>query len=150
MGTYSFMDVQAALVIGGVSISLGDGSGAAEEGITVAMVDDKNVMTIGADGEGMHSLRASKAGTITVRLLKTSPVNQQLSLAYNLSTSSSLLHGKAVMSVADPVRGDLVTARGVAFAKQPDLVYAAVGNANEWVFHAIKIDELLGQGSPSL
>lgn len=34
-------------------------------------------MTVGADGEVMHSLHAGKSGTITVTLLKTSPVNKK-------------------------------------------------------------------------
>ncbi|MDI8107039.1 PfkB family carbohydrate kinase, partial [Salmonella enterica subsp. enterica serovar Anatum] len=38
---------------------------------------------IGADGEVMHSLHADKSGTVTVNLLKTSPTNKKLSLAYN-------------------------------------------------------------------
>ncbi len=36
----------------------------------------KNTMTIGADGEVMHSLHADKSGTVTVNLLKTSPTNK--------------------------------------------------------------------------
>ena len=39
------------------------------------MVDDKSAMTIGADGQGMHSLSGSRAATVTCRFLKTSPVN---------------------------------------------------------------------------
>jgi hypothetical protein len=36
------------------------------------MTEAKNTMTVGADGEVMHSLHAGKSGTITVTLLKTS------------------------------------------------------------------------------
>jgi hypothetical protein len=43
------------------------------------MTEAKNTMTVGADGEVMHSLHAGKSGTITVTLLKTSPVNKKLS-----------------------------------------------------------------------
>jgi hypothetical protein len=64
-------------------VELGYGSANAEEGITVTMTEAKNTMTIGADGEVMHSLHAGKSGTITVTLLKTSPVNKKLSLMYN-------------------------------------------------------------------
>lgn len=46
-------------------------------------------MTVGADGEVMHSLHAGKSGTITVTLLKTSPVNKKLSLMYNAQSQSS-------------------------------------------------------------
>jgi hypothetical protein len=70
------MDVTATLAGPTGDIDLGYGSANAEEGITVTMTEAKNTMTIGADGEVMHSLHAGKAGTITVTLLKTSPVNK--------------------------------------------------------------------------
>jgi hypothetical protein len=53
------------------------------------MTEAKNTMTVGADGEVMHSLHGGKSGTITVTLLKTSPVNKKLSLMYNAQSQSS-------------------------------------------------------------
>ncbi len=44
--------------------------------ITVTQWAAQNTMTIGADGEVMHSLHADKSGTVTVNLLKTSPTNK--------------------------------------------------------------------------
>lgn len=76
MATYSFMDVTASLSGPTGEIDLGYGSASSEEGITVAMGGPKNTMTIGADGEVMHSLHADKSGTVTVNLLKTSPTNK--------------------------------------------------------------------------
>ncbi|MFX9073367.1 phage protein, partial [Acinetobacter baumannii] len=70
MSTYSFMDTQCTLASDDGVIDLGYGAGVADEGITIAMAGDANTMTIGADGEGMHSLSANKSGTVTVRLLK--------------------------------------------------------------------------------
>jgi len=52
------MDTQCALASDDGVIDLGYGAAIAEEGITFAMAGDKNTMTIGADGEGMHSLHA--------------------------------------------------------------------------------------------
>src|SRR5690348_11425020 len=95
--TYSFLNVQASIVGPGGSFNLGDGAGVTEEGITIERQDDKDAMTIGADGIGMHSLRASKAGTVTVRLLKTSPQNAKLMAMYDLQTLSSTLHGQNVI-----------------------------------------------------
>ena len=57
MATYSFMDVTASLSGPTGEIDLGYGSASSEEGITVAMGGPKNTMTIGADGEVMHSLQ---------------------------------------------------------------------------------------------
>ncbi len=55
MGVYSFANVAAAIVGPGGSITLGNGAGPSEEGITISYTEDKNTMTIGADGSGMHS-----------------------------------------------------------------------------------------------
>lgn len=150
MATYSFQDVTAALVGVGGSINLASGAAAAEEGITIEAAEDKNIMTIGADGNGMHSLVANESSTVTVRLLKTSPVNSQLQLMYNLQTSSSLTHGKNVVTIRDVVRGDVITLTGVAFKKRPAINFAKEGGFNEWTFDAIKTVTILGVGTPEI
>lgn len=144
MSTYSFMDVAATITGPGVLVDFGYGSGAAEEGITISMAGDKSSMTIGADGKGMHNLHADKSGTITVRLLRTSPKNQQLQAAYDLQTAIPSSHGKNVIVVSMPRVGELHTARNVAFKKRPDYNYAKDGKFIEWVFDAIEIDGVAG------
>ena len=148
MTTYSFQDVTAAIVGVGGSINLAAGAAVSEEGITIEPVADKNVMTIGADGSGMHSLAANEASTVTVRLLKVSPVNAQLSMMYNLQTRSSATHGKNVITIRDVVRGDAVVLTSVAFKKRPPLNYAKEGGLVEWTFDAVKTNTTLGVGSP--
>lgn len=144
-GTYSFIDVSASLTGPTGSIDLGYGSANSEEGITVVMAEAKNTMTVGADGEVMHSLHAGKSGTITVTLLKTSPVNKKLSLMYNAQSQSSATWGNNVIVIRNKVSGDITTARSCAFQKQPDHANAKVGNAVSWVFDAGKVDQLLGE-----
>lgn len=150
MATYSFQDVVAAIVGVGGSINMAAGAAVAEEGITIEAVADKNTMTIGADGSGMHSLAANEASTVTVRLLKTSPVNALLQLMYNLQTKSSLTHGKNVITVRDVVRGDSITMTGVAFKKRPAINYAKEGGLVEWTFDAVKTTQILGVGTPEI
>ncbi|XWJ91341.1 DUF3277 family protein [Phytobacter ursingii] len=145
MGTYSFLDVSASFAGPTGAFDLGAGSGNSEEGITVTMTEAKNTMTVGADGEVMHSLHAGKSGTITVTLLKTSPVNKKLSLAYNAQSLSSSLWGNNIIIIRNHVSGDTTTARTVAFQKQPDHANAKVGNTVSWVFDCGKIDQLLGE-----
>jgi hypothetical protein len=58
MGVYSFLDVSATISGPGGTFSIGSDAGVAEEGITTAYTGEKNTMTIGADGAGMHSLHA--------------------------------------------------------------------------------------------
>ncbi|QCK79159.1 DUF3277 family protein [Raoultella ornithinolytica] len=143
--TYSFIDVSASLTGPTGSIDLGYGSANSEEGITVAMTEAKNTMTVGADGEVMHSLHAGKSGTITVTLLKTSPVNKKLSLMYNAQSQFSATWGNNVIVIRNKVSGDITTARSCAFQKQPDHANAKVGNTVSWVFDAGKVDQLLGE-----
>ncbi|AUU90268.1 DUF3277 domain-containing protein [Enterobacteriaceae bacterium ENNIH3] len=145
MATYSFMDVTASFTGTTGAFDLGYGSANSEEGITVTMTEAKNTMTVGADGEVMHSLHAGKSGTITVTLLKTSPVNKKLSLAYNAQSLSSSLWGNNVIVIRNHVSGDTTTARTVAFQKQPDHANAKVGSTVSWVFDCGKIDQLLGE-----
>lgn len=150
MSTYSFFDVVATINGPGGSFPLGNTAQASEEGITISMVEDKDTMTIGADGAVMHSLHAGKGGTVTVRLLKTSPVNQQLSQMYSLQTLSSGLHGSNIIVVSNPQTGDIITCNSVAFSKLPDITYAKEGGMNEWRFNVGSVDMGLGSGSPSL
>ncbi len=145
MATYSFLDVTASLTGPTGVIDLGQGSANSEEGITVAMGGNKNTMTIGADGEVMHSLHADKSGTIKVTLLKTSPVNKKLSLAYNAQSQSSATWGNNVIVIRNTASGDISTARSCAFQKQPDFNNAKEGGTVAWVFDCGKIDQLLGE-----
>lgn len=144
MSTYSFQDVQATLAGPTGVIDLGYGAAVAEEGITIEMAGDKNTMTIGADGEGMHSLHADKSGTITVRLLKTSPQNAKLQAMYSAQTLASQLHGQNIITVRNPASGDMTVGRSCAFKRKPTLNYAKEGDMVEWVWDAIKIDTVLG------
>ena len=145
MATYSFLDVTASLTGPTGVIDLGQGSANSEEGITQTMCGNKNTMTIGADGEVMHSLHADKSGTITVTLLKTSPVNKKLSLAYNAQSQSSATWGNNVIVIRNTASGDISTARSCAFQKQPDFNNAKEGGTVAWVFDCGKIDQLLGE-----
>ena len=144
MSTYSFLDVQATLVGPTGIVQLGYGAAVADEGISIEAAGDKNTMIIGADGEGMHSLHADKSGTVTVRLLKTSPTNAKLMAMYDAQTLSSALHGQNLITVTNPVAGDVTTARSCAFKKRPNLAYKKDGDIVEWQFDAIKIDTILG------
>lgn len=148
MGTYSFLDVECTLVGPGASLQLGNGSGSAEEGIDVDMIEEKDGMVVGSDGTIMHSLRASNAGSFTLRLLKTSPLNAKLQDLYNLQKTSSGLWGQNVIVISDVQRGDVITGTQMAFNKQSPVKYAKDGNVNEWKFQG-SIQQILGTGQPS-
>lgn len=143
--TYSFLDVQAAIVGPGGSFSLGAGAGVAEEGITIDPTEELNNMTVGADGQGVHSLHADKSGKITVRLLKTSPTNALLGAMLAFQRTSAANHGQNTITITDTNRGDVVTCQQVAFARVPTNTYAKDAGLIEWNFHAIVIDTGFGK-----
>jgi hypothetical protein len=146
MSVYSFVDTQATLVGPGGSISLGAGAGNAQEGISFEFLDDKDGMLVGADGTVVHSLRASKAARVTVRLLKTSPVNAMLSQMYNTQIQSSALWARNILTISNPVVGDDIPCSNVAFQKHPAITWAQDANFNEWMFNAGQADPILGAG----
>lgn len=146
MTTYSFLDVHCTLTGPGGSLILSEG-GAAKEGITIAMLEDKVSTTIGADGYGMHSLHGGNAGTVTVRLLKNSPLNAALMTMYNYQKTSSAYTGRNTISLSNPIWGDDHDCRQCAFVKLPDNVNAEDGGMMEWQLRAISIDSQLGDGS---
>jgi hypothetical protein len=144
MATYSFMDVACTIVGPGGAVSLGYGAGVSDEGITVEYAEDKDMMVIGADATPMHSLRADKSGTCTVRLLKTSPTNGLLQAMYLFQTLSSANWGNNTLVVSDVARGDLASCRSVAFKKVTGLTWAKDANMNEWAFNCGLIDFIIG------
>ena len=140
-GTYSFLDVACTITgPGGGPFAL-DGEGIADEGVTIAMREEKGTLTTGADGGWMHSLHAANAGTITVRLMKTSPANKQL------NEMMSANYGLNTLSISNHVTGDVVVAEGAGFTKKPDLTNAKDGGNNEWVFNCGRITTRLGDGT---
>ena len=141
---YSFMDTQAALTGPAGTVNLGYGAGDAEEGITLEMLTDKDVMVIGADGSVMHSLRATKGGTLTVRLLKTSPTNAVLERLYNTESNNPAIWGNDTITITQIGVGDLHNCASVAFKKKPNFKYAQDGDIIEWEFNAGFIDSILG------
>lgn len=144
--TYSFLDVNAALVGPGGTLNLATGSAAAEEGITIEPAEELDAMMIGADGQGMHTLRANKSGKITCRFLKNSPINAKLSTMLAFQRTSGSVHGQNTLSVVNKASGDAFICQQVAFAKQPSVNYAKDGDVLVWEFNAILIDMALGAG----
>lgn len=143
---YSFLNVNCTLAGPGGVVNLAAGAAVAEEGIEIENVEDKNEMTIGADGKGQHSLIASDAAKAVVRLLKTSPLNQALQIMYDLQSSSSALWGQNVLTLTDTGRGDFTVGQAVAFKKPPKLTYAKLAGFMEWEFDVINRTTILGSG----
>jgi len=141
------MDVTASINGPGGNFSLkGDN---AEEGIAIEPLGDVNTMTAGADGGVMHSLSAQTSGTVTVKLLKTSPVNAQLMTMLNYQRASSARHGQNTITVRDTASGDIITCTACAFKKVPSFTYAKEGGAMDWALDAGAITYVVGSGTPT-
>ena len=144
-GVYSFLDFNVAITGPNVSADL-SGSGFSGEGVKITMLEEKDTMTIGAGGAGMHALRGSKAGKVIISLLKTGPGNALLSQAYNLDSQSSATWGRNQVTISNPVSGDNITCQNCAFIKQPDNANGDAGGMMEWEFNSTLIDQILGNG----
>jgi hypothetical protein len=145
--TYSFTN--AILTIsgpGGAFTIGGPDDGSAEEGFTFAWSNETNVQSHGAAGDVMNSLISTRAGRCTTRLLKTSPVNNLLSVMFNFQRTSSANWGQNVITGVDTVRGDNYTGLGSAFVRFPSNSYARVGNMLDWEFDIAVLIPILGPG----
>lgn len=147
MATYSFQDCVATLTAPGGIIALGDGAGVADEGITLEFIEEKDKLSVGADGSPMHSLNASKAGKMSVRLQKTSPTNALLTAMYNFQQNSAATWGQGSITVQDIARGDQYSGQQVAFLKVPTNNYPKEAGMLEWEFLIGILDVQLGPGS---
>ena len=150
MATYSFLDIVCGIKGPGIDLNLGAGAGVSEEGITIESPEDINTTVVGADGQATHSLSANKSCTMTISYLKTAPINRALQFAFNQQTQSASTHGRNTVTIRDIARGDSITLTDVAFKKQPAIVYKKQAEMMVWTFDAIKVDVILGSGSPEV
>jgi hypothetical protein len=144
-GVYSFLDVQASISGPGGNFNIKNG-GVSDESIRIAMVADKNTMVIGANGDGMHSLKASTASRITISLLKTGTGNAQMNQLYSYQQASSAFWGQNILTITNPVSGDSIVASAGSFKKQADVAYSADAGMMVWEFDFISTMEVLGNG----
>lgn len=152
MGAYSWADVLFTISgpSGNISGGGADMAGLAKDGITVSMTEDKGSLTTGVDGGWMQNLHVASPGTITLRCLKTSRLNAQLSAMYDGDTGSSANYGQNTITIRDVVRGDDVEAQGAGFRKLPDNAYGEDGGIMEWAFNCGYIKQKLGTGTSTI
>jgi hypothetical protein len=141
MKAYSFRDVSCTFKAPEGTFGLGMGAGVDEEGISFEKVEDRNTMML-----GIYFLHTSDASIVRVRLLKTSHTNGLLTRVFKEQFGHSPQWGQNLISLTDGARGDKVVASEVAFAGEPNLVFAKLGGLNEWVFHAGHLEATLDGG----
>lgn len=150
MAAYSFQDVTGTITGPGGTIIIGAGSGNSDEGIVVTPTEDRNQMTVGADGTVMHSLNANRSGRIAINLLRTSSQNAVLQALYDLQTLSSATHGLNTILVTDTARGDVASGYQCAFARQPDLGFQKNPRIQTWIFDCGEVNIIQGAGLPDV
>lgn len=117
MAAYSPLDVHATILGPGGVISLGWGSGLAQDGITISQSEPTNSMQTGLDGSVCHNKSESSAGTITFSFLGVSKAQSQLLKMYNLQVRvpGSLMHGKNTIVITNNATGEQIKATECAF-----------------------------------
>jgi hypothetical protein len=145
---YSLVDVSAAIEGPGGNFSLSDAA-LANEGITVAMAEDKVSYTAGAGGGGMHNVHAAKHGRVTVRYLQNSPKNRQMMELYNAQNENGGAGGAGqnMIDITNNVSGDVIQCQYGSIMKIPDITYAQDGGVREWAILFTIIDIRLGDGN---
>jgi len=158
MTAYSFLDVQASIIGPGLNATIGStpgssqvgsSAGVAKEGITVEYDDPKSTVITAADGTIMTNLHATQTGKVTIRLIKTSPINAVLSQGYAAQRSSAANWAQNTITVTDVVSGDVAGGTNLAYEKFPSDTWAEDGNILEWVFIGI-VNNNLGPGAATI
>jgi hypothetical protein len=142
--TYSFADVYGLLTGPGGTVPFGNGTGAAEEGISFEQSEDKNRKTAGAGGDVMHTLILDDSGKAHIHTLKTSPINAALNQMFNFQKLSSLSWGVNILNMTNPVSGDQYNCVQVAFTRRPSNQFSKDPNSLIWEFDCGHIFATLG------
>ena len=142
MNTYSFQDVNITIShpLAGQYIASGEGTGS----IGFNMTNDRTVHDVAADGSVMVSKIEARNGSVPISIQQTSPMHKWLLKLFNLLSAKSTspkdwANIKIVMRA--PNMGDLITATGVSFQKQPDRAFKAQGEQVTWNLMAADIQQ---------
>ena len=151
MASYSFADVNASITgpgpagISNVSLSSESGSaGIADEGIVVEPVYDDNTQEFGADGFVQNNKAAGSPATVTVNLLKTSPVNKMLNKMYLTQRASGVKNDLNLITITYIDTGETHTLEGVAFKRRSSAKFSKDGGMNAWTFDASRYAQIFG------
>lgn len=144
MAAYSPLDVHATITGPGGMISLGMGSGLAQDGITITQSEPTNSMQVGLDGSVCHNKSESSAGTIAFSFLGVSKAQDQLLKMYNLQerVPGSLMHGKNVITITNNATGETIVATECAFQNISATGYKKEIDNATWTFDCGQITHI--------
>lgn len=144
MASYSILDVHATIIGPGGIINLGQGSGLAQDGITVNQSEPTNTMQVGLDGAVCHNKSESSAGTISFTFLGVSKAREKLLRMYNFQVRipGSSLHGQNRISIVNNTTGETIVADECAFQNITATGYKKEIDNSTWVFDCGQITHL--------
>ena len=132
---------EVVISFGSVLINSGYADG---EFLTIEMDSDTSVDVAGTDGEVCVSRTNDRRATITVKLLQSSKINDQLSALYNLFVNNYSSGGGIVPLMIKDLNGNSVyTAAHAWISKPPDVSYDRSATSREWtirVAHLVRTD----------
>ncbi len=142
---YSFLDCNDTISGPGGSFALKGGN--APEGITIIADNDMTETVTGADGHIMHSLmEQGHTVTVTVNLLKTSPVNSQLMQLLDSQRQSASTWGANTISLTDKHLNDDYTVAEAAFIRVADNTWGAAAGTTTWTLRGRMTSSTMGVG----
>lgn len=138
MSVRTYDPSQVSVIVGGFAMTgYADGSF-----VSLEMDEDAWALYIGSDGEGARSKSNNFAGTVTIRLMQTSPSNDVLSAfakADKLSNS-----GIVPVMVKDNLGRSLFIAENAWVQKVADSEFARESGEREWVLRTEHLEATIG------
>jgi hypothetical protein len=130
---------QVAVIIGGSQVS-----GLAEGDDVVSVEQDADAwnLTVGADGESTRSKSNNNSGTVTLKLMQTSDMNDILSSYYQADKLSNA--GKFPVMIKDNSGRTLHMAEQAWVQKLPTSSFGANAGEREWVIRTGELVSTIG------
>lgn len=117
---------------------------AEDEAVTVEMESDDYEDVVGVDGFVAVSKTRDERGTVTIKLLQTSPTNDVLSAHRMAGLLAPNGAGVGALLVKDRQGRSLYTAEHAWIQKAPDAAFARAAGAREWVIRCAKLINFTG------
>lgn len=136
---------QVTLIFGNVPIDSGFAEGSQ---IKISSAADSFKMKVGGRGDVARSKTRNKSGSVTFRLMASSPFNAILSAIHNNDVAKPNGAGVSSLQVADKNGASLDFARKAWIRKIPDQDYADEDQPVEWVIDCAQLERLIGGNGP--
>lgn len=140
-GTYEYDADQIAIVFGGIKID----SGFAEDSMIKIEMDEKAfTYVVGVDGSVTRSKTKNKVAKITIMLMQSSYINDQLSALLILDQAAANGAGVAPFLLKDLNGTHLAAGAHCWIEKNPDLEFKRTASSREWPLICSDLNVFIG------